>query len=332
MAIRGHTIYLPGGILAHFDIGFWRVLARFFIPMHIIFVIFAALVLNCIYNYFLKGRKLFLRVGVVTFFILFTSFEYLTTYNTPVFDFTKLPTGYYWLQKQKDIKIVAELPMVDSLDGMTGQYVTAQIVHGKKLVNLKEPSTNRLNNAIGDVDNIEAINLAYDRGAQAIITHDKPCRPSQNWGVLLYDESAHDSQSKMCIYRLTKPINVDKKFILFGDGFIYTPVRVEPYDQSARIGLQTATMKVTDQNFASTTGRVHIQTTLKYISSLPLDIEWVIEQGGAVLSRGVSGEDKTNIDFVADASSPIIFTVKYRTNNLTVNDVDTYLYDTIVSD
>lgn len=328
-AIHGHTIYLPGGILAHFGIGFWRVLARFFIPMHVLFVIFAALVLNILYSYTLRNRKQSLRVGIVIFVTLFTSFEYLTTYNTPVFDFTKLPTGYYWLKKQENIKVVAELPMVDALDGMTGQYVTAQIVHGKKLVNMKEPSVDRLNNAVGGQSNPEAINLAYDRGAQAVITHDVPCINNPVWGSLLYDESKHDTRARMCIYKLERPINNDDDYILFGNGFTYTPVRVKPYEQSALIGAPTSTMRVTDQNFRDVTGKVRITAKLEYVSDATLSVSWAVSQNGTVLTRGTSSSRMSDIKFTADAASPINLTVTYNTNNLTVNDVDTYLYDTV---
>lgn len=328
-AIHGHTIYLPGGILAHFGIGFWRVLARFFIPMHIFFVVFAALVLNGIYRYALKDRKKSLRIGLVVFVIVFTAFEYLTTYNTPSFDFTKMPSGYTWLKQQKDIKVVAELPMVDALDGMTGQYVTAQIVHGKKLVNMKEPSANRLNNAIGGADNPEAINLAYDRGAQAVITHDQKCLTQPSWGKLLYDESKHDSGAKLCIYKLERPVDRDDAYVLFGDGFMYTPVRVKPYEQSAKIVAQTSSFQITNQDFHKLSGTVRVSTQLRYISDLPLDIVWKISQDDTTLATGETTDRNTKITFSADATKPLTLSVEYNTNHLTVKDVDTYLYDTV---
>jgi hypothetical protein len=297
--------------------------------MHIFFVVFAALVLNVIYRYVMKDRKKWLRIGLVMFVIVFTAFEYLTTYNTPSFDFTKMPSGYYWLKEQKDIKVVAELPMVDALDGMTGQYVTAQIVHGKKLVNMKEPSVDRLNNAIGGDDNPEAINLAYDRGAQAVITHDQKCLTQPVWGKLLYDESKHDSRAKLCIYLLERPVDSDNDFVLFGDGFAYTPVRVKPYEQSAKIAAQTSSFEVTDQNFHNLSGTVRVSTQLRYVSNLPLDTIWKVSQDGVVLAKGETTDRNTKITFSADASKPVMLLVEYNTNHLTVKDVDTYLYDTV---
>lgn len=297
--------------------------------MHIFFVVFAALVLNIIYRYVLKDRKKSLRIGLVVFVIAFTAFEYLTTYNTPSFDFTKMPSGYTWLKQQKDIKVIAELPMVDALDGMTGQYVTAQIVHGKKLVNMKEPSVDRLNNAIGGADNPEAINLAYDRGAQAVITHDQKCIAQPRWGSLLYDESKHDDRAKLCIYRLERPIDSDDTFVLFSDGFMYTPVRVKPYEQSAKIALPVSSLELTDQDFRKISGTVRVSTQLRYISDLQLNVVWRVSQGEAVVSSGETTARNTKITFNADASKPVTVSIEYKTNHLTVKDVDTYLYDTV---
>jgi hypothetical protein len=55
--IKGRTIYLPGQIMADLGIGFWRVLTRFFLPLHILLTIFASIVFWLVYAKFLKKRK-----------------------------------------------------------------------------------------------------------------------------------------------------------------------------------------------------------------------------------------------------------------------------------
>lgn len=326
-----HTIYLPGQIMAHFGIGFWRVLARFFIPLHILLVIFAALVLSIIYRRVvtLPGKR-GLAVAMVLVMTVLTGFEYLTTYNTPSFDFTKMPAGYTWLKNQHDIKVVAELPMVDALDGKTGYYMTAQIVHGKQLVNMKEPSANRLNNAIGGIDNPETINLAYQRGAQAVITHDIDCRNTVSWGWLVYSGDKN-KDDLLCIYKLERPALADDVFVLFGEGFTYTPVRVKPYEQSAQIGAQDAKLQFVDQNFKRVSGPAHVETQLRYTSNKPLTVTWIVHQGAEVIASGSSKNRTIPIVFDVDASKQVTLTVRYDENALTVKDIDTYLYDTVAN-
>lgn len=327
----GRTIYLPGQIMAHFGVGFWRVLARFFIPLHIFMVIFAALVLNIIYKALSerKNKKILAKIIVIGAIVL-TGFEFLTTHNTPSFDFQKMPEGYTWLKNQKDIKVVAELPMVDALDGMTSYYVTAQIVHGKDLVNMKEPSTDRLNNAIGGIDNPESINLAYDRGAQAIITHDIACRDSVAWGRIIYKGNP-DTSDPLCIYRLERPVDVDKKFAVFGDGFQYTPVRRKPYSQDIVVTNSVAKIQAVDPTLThAASGRAVLTTKLVYVSDAILHGMWSITQDNNVIGEGAVADRLTNISITDfDTSKPLILKLYYD-NNVPVKDITTYLSGTVV--
>ena len=322
---RGHTIYLPGQIMAHFGVGFWRVLARFFIPLHILLVIFAALVLNIIYKELSQRRgKKRLAASVVVCAVVLTGFEFLTTHNMPSFDFRNMPAGYTWLKEQKDIEVVAELPMVDALDGMTGYYATAQIVHGKKLVNMKEPAGDRLHNAIGGIDNSETVNLAYRRGAHAIITHDIDCRNTVSWGRLLY---GGDKDDPLCIYRLDRPVDQDDRFIVFKQGFQYTAVRQKPYKQEVTIIDDTANFYIVDQSLEMRSLRKEAQFTslLTYVSSTQLSGSWAIEQNGKVLAGGgLEGyQTKVSADNI-DTTQLVVLRISYA-DGTPVEDITTSL-------
>lgn len=324
-----HTIYLPGQIMAHFGIGFWRVLARFFIPLHILLVIFAALVLSIVYRRIAArpGKRL-IAAGIVLGMTALIGFEYLTTYNTPSFDFTKMPAGYTWLKNQRDIKVIAELPMVDALDGKTGYYMTAQIVHGKQLVNMKEPSAIRLNNAIGGIDNPETINLAYQRGAQAVLTHDIACRDRVTWGTLIY-QGDPKKNDPLCIYRLERPVDSDDDFVVFGQGFQYTPVRQQPYKQDISIDSNSADFRIVNQTLqtnapdksASLTG------TIAYVSDKVLAGTWAIEQNNRIIAGGrLNGRDTPIKISDLDTSQIVTLKISYS-DGAPVRDVTTSLLD-----
>lgn len=326
---RGHTIYLPGQIMAHFGVGFWRVLARFFIPLHILLVIFAALVLNIIYKELSQRRgKKRLAAGVVLCAVVLTGFEFLTTHNMPSFDFRNMPAGYTWLKEQKDIEVVAELPMVDALDGMTGYYATAQIVHEKKLVNMKEPAADRLNNAIGSIDNPETINLAYQRGAQAVITHNIDCRNTVSWGYLLY-RGQRSKDDPLCVYRLERPVDQDGNFAVFGTGFQYTAVRQQPYRQEITVDSNNANFRIVDRSLqANPSGRAATLTgTLRYVSDTLRDGTWMIKQGGKVLAAGGLEGQRTRINVGGiDTMQPVSLEIIYG-DGTPVRDITTSLDD-----
>lgn len=330
--IKGHTILLPGQIMADLGIGFWRVLARFFIPMHVLYVICACLVIAFVIRSIgtSRRRRTMALVALASLTLLMV-FEYLTLYNRPSFSLDNLPRGYSWLSSQKDINTIAELPMVDALDGKTGFYATAQLVHGKKLVNMKEPSKGRLNNAIGTITNPESINIAYERGAQAIVTHDVACMQQVAWGRLVYDETKDNPNEQLCIYRLLRPVATDDYFVRFGKGFDYTAVREKPYESFIKLGSEQATFDITDDSLVkSAKGQVAVRTTLRPISNDPLTIKWEFVQDGRLLSSGQSSERNVPLSFKADAALPVQVRVEYVNTSLTVKDVDTYFVSTVV--
>lgn len=307
--VFGHRIPLPGAILSHYNIGLWRVMSRFFIPLHVIFVIFAAFSLSVVLTTsrlkkMRQRSKLIWTWVIVGLLGLGLAAEYATTVYHPPYDFTKVQSGYLWLKKQDNIKVVAELPVVDPLDFHTASYVTAQIVHGKKLVNIKEPSDMRLTNTLGLDTNDETIDWAYERGAQAIITHKTAC-DSVPWGSVIFKDDT-DLKKAICIYRLERPITKDDSFIRFGEGFAYSPNQPDPSVVVFNQG--KGTLYITDDKFVtnSQSGRVHISGGITGGSKDgKVRARWTITQSGKTIDHGdVKGLEK-ELSFEVDRRYPI---------------------------
>jgi len=302
--VLGHTIPLPGRFMIEHNIALWRVMSRFFVPLHVIMVLFAGLSLwLTLTSYKLMGtikkQRNIIGALVVALLTIILAFEYATTIYRPSFDFTKIAPGYLWLRDQKDISVIAELSAVDPLDGRAGQYVTAQIVHRKKLVNFKEPSDKRLTNTLGSLDNPETIDWAYQRGAQVVVVHDAMCDPV-GWGVSIYKDE-NDPKNRMCIYRIDRPATPDKLFIRFGQGFNPSPNQKD--QSSVVLSKGTATMDVTDDSFEQAgKGSAQLTTQLAGLEGS----RWSMKQEDKVVGSGVIEGDSIAIDITIDATKPII--------------------------
>jgi len=307
--ILGHRIPLPGALLVHYNIGLWRVMARFFIPLHVVVVLFAALGLwvllttSRIRNMKTLARQI-ITIVIVGILGIVLAFEYATTIYSPPYDFTKVQSGYRWLKDRSDIKVIAELPIVDPLDQHTTDYVTAQIVHQKKIVNFKEPSDKRLTNTLGFETNPETIDWAYSRGAQAIVTHGEACKERVSWGVLVFKDDS-DLKSAMCIYTLVRPESRDVSFVRFGNGFIHSPNQPDPGVTVLSAG--TAVLYVTGDSFAILPENLKVRLTAELTGSTSALIQgrWNIIQNGKVVSSGDIQGPKTGISADVSGEYPV---------------------------
>lgn len=331
IAVHGHTIYLPGQFLINHNISLWRVLARFFIPLHAVLVIFAAFTLwvitRCAKTF---HTRQYLRVGIVGVLILGMMVEYLTGIYRPSFDFSKAPESYQWLAHQKNIKTIAEFPMVDPLDAHTTNYITYQVVDHKNLVNPREPSIDRLSNVLGSTNNPEAIDFAYGRGAQAIVTHDQSCQASFSWGVLIH-KSKDKPKGEVCIYRLNRPVSNDPLFAVYGDGFQYYPNQPTKTLELAAFVKNDGVITITNGLFATPPkGRATLKAEIHDFHNNRVNGTWTVEQSGAVLTSGRVTNSKAVLSAIVDTTKPVHVELTPDPNSL-LRPNDLYMSNLVVT-
>ena len=226
--LKGLPIVTLGDILLHYDISLWRVMARFYLPLHIVLVIAAAMSLAAFVSPYkpknlkhsLTSRKGYLYIAVIATATLLTAAEYASVNSRPSYDFNNIPKAYSWIKEQDNIKVIAEMPLVDRPLAVNYDFATAQVVHGKKTVNT--PLTTNVpggRTALGNIDSVEAINYSIARGADTIITHNQPCR-DRDWGRVVYVDSNKPQTresvyygSPICVYAVNKSYKTDPLFV-----------------------------------------------------------------------------------------------------------------------
>lgn len=317
--ILGIDFYGPSYIFIKFNISLWRVMSRFFIPFHVMIVIFAAFSLHAILSTVNINRKNFARILLVIACTVLLALEYGTMTNRPPYDFDNSPVAYKWLRDQKDIDVIAEMPFLDRPFETNYDFITAQMIHGKKLINTH--TANREiggKNALGDEDEGEAVDYALLRGVQAIITHNSACI-DRSWGSLIYKDDNPVSTketvnygSPICIYKVIKNSNVDDMFVSLKQGtFADAPYILntpngrayfnQMYSSRGEIEIKNNTgnavsgMAVFTANIGSTPG------SKKYVGS------WSISQNDVNLATG--GVDVDSASVIINSAYPVIITI-----------------------
>ena len=220
--IAGVTLHMPSYLLAE-HVQYWRVLSRIFIALHPLIVFAACLGLAHI----LKGKSKQVLYVLVAVLFSVLCIEYYVSKAT--FGYDDMPKAYEWLATQKNIRVVAEVPIIDRPIEVAGYAVYAQMIHGKPLINsalAKGPIG--LLNPLGTVSNPETVNFIRDRGADAIILHARECAQYE-WGKLVYQEQdAYSPQwidkaaTSICIYKLNSTSTMDHFYVNAIDGFAKT--------------------------------------------------------------------------------------------------------------
>lgn len=221
--VAGFKFMLPGQFFIEHDINLWRVLSRFFVPLNIVIVLFSGLSLYLLYVCIAASPRVRQRfaAAVAIFLTIICAAEYFVDIPSRPFSFaTQTPETYKWLAHQSDIKTIAELPLVNPLDKMTSRYVTYQIVHGKKSINMRDPNAEGLNNAIGDDTSPETLNYLRKRGVEVVLLRDDSCT-QKPWGELIHTSIAKDIDQpdlKLCAYKLTADSRADDAFLVYRKG------------------------------------------------------------------------------------------------------------------
>lgn len=284
-SIFGIRIPLPGELFIKYDISLWRVMSRFFVVLHVVLVLFAALTLGLLlYRVGRKKKTRYWAWVIAAILAGIISVEYASTANRPTLAFSNVNKAYYWLRNQPNIKEVVEVPVVDPLNSWTARHVTNQIVHGKKLLNRKEDTSTRISSVYGTKDNRELINWAYDRGADAVIAHDEQCDKVE-WGKLLYD--GDDSSEKVCIYSLDKRYDNDDLYVKFDDGFYN---HIDKYKELPRTRVTMEKLKseffIVDGSFNKLTKNKPAKMEAVMQNTSDGAGKWTIEQGDEKIAEG----------------------------------------------
>lgn len=306
ITIFGKVIPLPGEFLIMHNIALWRVMGRFFIVFHVLITMFAGFTLWVILSFnklVSKSAKLkpWVIAIIAILLTLMVAFEYHTTVNRNGFNLNSQPLAYQWLKKQENIKVIAEFPMVDPLSPSSSIYMTSQIYHGKKLINLKDSMNRQFTNTLGSIKNPEAIDFVYGRGAQAIVTHNTPCEVVQ-WGIVLFS----DSQAGMCIYHLDRPVTNDKTYVKFDAGFIYNPNENRPDSFATRITGNNLSLYFIDQSFKKlSSGKAHFVMGISPLARNDFNGDWVLKQDNITVASGQITNSKATIDTIVSAKSDV---------------------------
>lgn len=308
--VAGRTIYLPGQLLLDYDVTLWRVMSRFFIPLHVVLVVFAAysawvLISTSVRGYSSETRT---RLSWIIMLVLtlFTGLEYLTTANRPSFEMKHISKTYYWLKDQEDIEVIAELPVVNQLSPLTGDYLTHQLVHGKKLVNDRTGASEGTLGYYGTVDNPETLDFVRSRGADAVVVNAPSCDMSVDWGKLIYSETVPNIKNpKLCTYRLAGSVT-DAVYVKTERGVLTTPLFSDTYEQTSVLEMQTVKLKAARyEPQQKTSGELRI--SLEFVPVLDPDFEgrWLILQEGKRIASGAIQGSRGNLNVVVDGSESI---------------------------
>lgn len=333
MPLFGHNVPMPSSILIDHNIALWRVMSRFFIPFHVIIVIFAAYSLYVGMEVGRLSKRKYIPLVLPLALIGVLAVEYASLTSRPPYDFNNTPVAYSWLKQQKDIQVVSELPLVDRPLEVSYNFVTAQIVHGKKLIN-----THLSNNviggrtALGDVDDGEAVDYSIARGAQAIITHNIPCG-SVSWGWLAYedkntskDKVAQNYGSPICIYKVRQGSHIDREFVTLASGtFADAPlISKDNKKEYSLIYGGRGQLVVKNELNQPVSGMSELSAHIQSSPNAPsLTGTWEASQHGRVVARGHMNED---INILIDANIPIDVTVRDSDGH------DPQLYQVALSD
>lgn len=304
LKILGISTITLADILLHFDISLWRVVARFYLPLHAIFVLMAAVSLAYIVSLMRTDRVGNKRsriwrvcaVAVIVLALAGTAAEYSTALSTTSYDFRKLPAVYTRIRDDDSIKVVAELPLIDRPLSDNYNFATAQIVHGKKLINT--PLTNNVpgtRTALGS--SIEAVDYAIIRGADTIITHNLQCRDT-TWGEVKYvdlnqpqtNESSYYG-SPICVYAVKQSYVPDDAFAVLRYGTFSDALITSGQNEYQPFYMEDGWLNVADASgrvIAEGTSGVHFTADIQYSPKVQGNdlTEWEVYQGESLLAKG----------------------------------------------
>ncbi len=340
VTVKGITIPLPGKFLIEHNITYWRVLSRLFVLYNVAIACWAGVSLWLIATAMRQRLRTLPSLGSVTIVLVLAAVavEYATLFPGRPFDFEKMDKTYSWLREQKDIRSIAMLPLVDPLDTKVGDYVTAQLVHDKKIINQKVPSATRLNNTLAPIASEETINLLRERHVDAAvyISRTGSCDIPQI-GPIIHQENIkiYDMQERrkvdavLCTLRVAKPAQpVDPVFAVYGSAF--SPSANAPDQSDVAFRLADASLTLTYADLKTRySGHVYITGKVRLIPNIPT-ATWMMTQNGREIARGIfDANHVSSFEVKADGQQDI--TLHIHTPNYTLKLAEAYLENVVVS-
>lgn len=289
VTVLGATIPLPGALFIEFDIALWRNLSRFSGPLQVVLVIYAAYVLwmimTALARKYRRGVVASSILGILAIAVLVPT--YINQVNTPSYDLKKQPGVYSYIASRADVQVVTVLPVVDQLDELSSTYFTTQMIHGKKLVNSKDPRNRIVANNLGSLENPETLDWAYLRGATHVLARQDICSDDTPIFSLKYDNSSEG----WCLYALKSRDAVDDNFVIYNSGVDPTPNFDIGNKNTVRLNSNVVDMSVVRSDLSTrSTDRVDISANIhNWNREMPIVGTWRMIQKGVVIGSGNIG-------------------------------------------
>ena len=324
--VKGVYIPLPGSFLIENNIAYWRVMSRLFVLFNVVVVIwFAVSLWLLICSFRLSGASTkrghkpayyILILGLLGIIIV----DYVTVFPTRPYDFTKSLSTYKWLKDQESIKSVAILPLVDPLDPRVGDYVTAQIIHEKNVINQKVASDIRLNNALDPEFNVETLNFLRERRVDAVLLYSDTgdCERRELGGVLFSEKTARydlEKQRRIDTTLCTLSLDQSKKatdsvYAVFKEGFSPSPGATDQSDVAFREGGQGIIELTTVDLRSKPNGKVAFGADLRLMPDVK-GASWRIIQGDQVIATGpLSSSNPSKLSTTLDGHENVKIVIK----------------------
>lgn len=311
--VAGVRFPLIGDLFIKYDISLWRVMTRFFVVLHTIWVLFAAITLYIVLTRikFLNNKSTHTQLKVhwlvCIVLISLVGLEYATTANRPSFAFSETNKVYQWLKQQESIKSIAEVPVLDPMNPATAEYVTMQMIHGKKLLNRKENTSARVTNVHGSQQNRELVNWIYERGADAVVIRSPNCIDYE-WGVTLY------ARNGMCVYRMVSGFDDDGLYVKYGKGFFNQTVKEGGITKNKVIlEAPSAQLRVVDADFEPVSSAKSVKVKAELLNVTSENIQWSLLQEGVVVGSGyIEADNVVEMQGVIEANKSFTLQVKYK--------------------
>ena len=318
ISIMGLKIPLPGTLLLQNDIAFWRVMSRLFVVFNVAVVLWFGVslwlcVLSLKHSRFAKGRlSSFIAVALVLVVFGLVALDYRTNFPSRPYDFTKTMQTYKWLKSQDSIKSIALLPLVDPLDSKVSEYVTAQITHGKSIVNLKVPNDKRLSNVLGLGFDEETLNFVRDRKVDAVLFYSDNCeRP--DIGKVLFEEPIDrltpqgpgNAKVMLCTLGVDQQKYIDPVYAVFSNGFIPTPNSLDQSVFHLKKGGSGIIKLTVDDLRSRYQGKVDFRADIRLVRPV-VGSSWRISQSSKLLASGsFNGTDISNLEVEVDGGKDV---------------------------